>query len=72
MLSNFFNDLHIRRNIPKIGQLLMGIASILIIFLTISGVILYLNKHKKTIQSLILNGIEIYLYFYYPILLFFH
>ena len=47
LLSNFFNDLHIGRNIPKIGQLLMGIASILIIFLTISGVILYLNKHKR-------------------------
>jgi len=46
-LSNFFNDLHIGRNIPKIGQLLMGIASILIIFLTVSGVILYLNKHKQ-------------------------
>lgn len=46
-LSNFFNELHIGRNIPKIGQLLMGIASILIIFLTVSGVILYLNKHKQ-------------------------
>ncbi|WP_072681342.1 PepSY domain-containing protein [Arcobacter sp. LA11] len=46
-LSKFFNELHIGRNIPKIGQLLMGIASILIIFLTVSGVVLYFNKHKQ-------------------------
>lgn len=46
-LSSFFNDLHIGRNIPKIGQFLMGIASLLIIFLTLSGLILYLNKHKR-------------------------
>ncbi|WP_024954712.1 PepSY-associated TM helix domain-containing protein [Sulfurospirillum arcachonense] len=50
-LSKFFNNLHSGRNIPKIGQQLMGIASILIIFLTISGVILYFNKHKKNLQN---------------------
>lgn len=46
-LSKFFNDIHVGRNIPKIGILLMGISSILIIFLTLSGIILYFNKHKK-------------------------
>lgn len=46
-LSKFFNDIHVGRNIPKIGQLLMGISSMLIIFLVLSGIILYFNKHKK-------------------------
>ncbi len=45
-LHNFFNDLHVGRNIPKVGQLLMGIASILMIFLILSGVMLFINKHK--------------------------
>jgi len=48
-LNVFFNDLHVGRNIPKIGQLLMGIASILMIFLVLSGVILFINKHKPKI-----------------------
>ena len=46
-LSTFFNDIHIGRNIPKIGQFLMGISSILILFLLISGVMLFINKHKQ-------------------------
>lgn len=45
-LSKFFNDIHIGNNIPKIGQFLMGIASILTIFLILSGVILFINKHR--------------------------
>lgn len=50
-LSKFFNDLHVGRNIPMIGQLLMGISSMLIIFLCLSGLILFFNKHKKTKQE---------------------
>lgn len=46
-LSNFFNELHIGSNIPKIGTFLMGIASVLILFLLVSGFILFFNKHKK-------------------------
>ena len=45
-LSQFFNDIHVGRNIPKLGQLLMGISSILIIFLLLSGIMLFINKHK--------------------------
>lgn len=45
-LSKFFNDIHIGRNIPMLGQFLMGIAAILTLFLTISGLILFINKHK--------------------------
>ena len=46
-LSGFFNDIHIGRNIPNIGVFLMGIASVLILFLLVSGLILFFNKHKK-------------------------
>lgn len=45
-LSTFFNDIHIGKNIPMIGQFLMGIAAILALFLTISGIMLFINKHK--------------------------
>ena len=45
-ISTFFNDIHVGRNIPKVGQLLMGMASILTLFLLISGVMLFINKHK--------------------------
>lgn len=50
-LGKFFNDIHIGRNIPKVGQLLMGIASVLIIFLAISGLFLFFNKHKQNNKS---------------------
>lgn len=46
-LSGFFNDIHIGRNIPNIGVFLMGIASVLTLFLLISGFILFFNKHRK-------------------------
>ena len=48
-LSEFLNEIHIGRNIPKIGVILMGIASILMIFLCISGFIMFIfNKKKKS------------------------
>ena len=46
-LSDFFNQLHIGIDIPNIGVFLMGIASVLILFLLFSGLILFFNKHKK-------------------------
>lgn len=46
-LSQFFNEIHMGRNIPNIGQFLMGISSVLMLFLTLSGLILFFNKHKK-------------------------
>lgn len=46
-ITNFFNEIHIGRNIPKIGIILMGIASILMIFLSLSGVMLWLNNRQK-------------------------
>lgn len=47
LITNFFNDIHIGRNIPMIGQLLMGLASISIIFLCFSGIYLWI-KSKNT------------------------
>jgi len=47
LLSNFFNRMHIDLNIPKTGQILMGLISIAIIFLTISGIYLWLLNRKK-------------------------
>lgn len=48
LITSFFNDIHLGRNIPTIGQLAMGVASLGIIFLSISGVFLWLvNKKKK-------------------------
>ena len=48
LLSNFFNQMHININMSKFGQLLMGITSVAIVFLTISGVYLWLlNRQKK-------------------------
>ena len=46
-LSNFFNAIHIGTNIPVIGRYLMGIASILMIFLAISGFIMWINLKRK-------------------------
>lgn len=47
LLSNFFNQMHINVNMSAIGQVLMGIASIVIVFLTISGIYLWLLNRKK-------------------------
>lgn len=47
LLSTFFNKMHIDINMSKIGQLLMGITSIVMIFLTISGIYLWLLNRKK-------------------------
>ena len=46
-ITNFFNNIHVGRNIPKIGTILMGIASIFMIFLCLSGVILWMNNKRK-------------------------
>jgi len=48
LLSNFFNQMHINLNVSSQGQILMGIASIGIVFLTINGLYLWLlNKRKR-------------------------
>jgi len=46
-LTNFFNQMHVSMQIPKIGQVIMGLASIAIIFLTMSGFYLWLKKRKQ-------------------------
>ncbi|MGP2657525.1 PepSY-associated TM helix domain-containing protein [Malaciobacter sp. WC5094] len=46
-LTSFFNSIHIGSNIPIIGRILMGIASILMVFLSISGLIMWINLKKK-------------------------
>lgn len=51
LISNFFNQMHINLNLKRPGQLLMGIASVVIIFLTISGVYLWLVNRKKRIKN---------------------
>ena len=51
LISNFFNQMHINLNLKAPGQLLMGISSIVIIFLTISGVYLWLINRKKRLNS---------------------
>jgi len=51
LLSNFFNTMHINVNMSDTGQLLMGITSIAIVFLTISGVYLWLLNRKKRAPS---------------------
>lgn len=48
-ISNFFNQMHISLDTPPIGQILMGIVSISIVFLTISGIYLWLiNRPKRS------------------------
>ena len=51
-ISEFFNEIHIGANIPIIGRSLMGLSSIIMIFLCISGFILFIFSKKKKIQSL--------------------
>ena len=50
LLSNFFNQMHINVNMSATGQLLMGTASIVIVYLTISGIYLWLLNRKKRTQ----------------------
>lgn len=48
LITTFLNDIHVGRNIPIIGQTLMGMSCLAIIFLSISGVFLWLvNRNKK-------------------------
>ena len=47
LLSNFFNKMHINVNMSRPGQILMGLASIGIVFLCISGIYLWLLNRKK-------------------------
>ena len=51
LISNFFNQMHISLNLNRPGQLLIGIASISIIFLTISGIYLWVVNRKKRVHS---------------------
>ncbi len=52
-ITNFFNHMHISLNIPKVGQIVVGITSIAILFLSISGFYLWLISRKKrsTVKS---------------------
>jgi len=51
LLSTFFNTMHYDINMSQSGQILMGITSIVIIFLTISGIYLWLLNRKKRKRS---------------------
>jgi len=47
-VSEFFNELHYGDNIPKIGRFLMGLASIAVLFLILSAILLFIfNKKRK-------------------------
>lgn len=46
LVSTFFNELHMGIAIPFVGMPVMGIASIGILFLTVGGLWLYLQKRK--------------------------
>lgn len=49
LITTFFNQMHINLNIPKFGQITLGLVSIAIIFLTISGIYLWLiNKNNRS------------------------
>ncbi|WP_419774588.1 PepSY-associated TM helix domain-containing protein [Halarcobacter sp.] len=50
-ISTLFNKLHTGANIPYIGLTLMGVASSIMLFLMISGLILYLVKSEKTNEN---------------------
>ncbi|RXJ69121.1 hypothetical protein CRV08_03670 [Halarcobacter ebronensis] len=49
-LSEFFNRMHINLNMSKVGQTLIGLSSIGIIFLTITGVYLWLLNRKNRVK----------------------
>ena len=46
-VSEFFNELHFGDNIPAIGQFLMGLASIGVLFLIFSALLLFIFNKKK-------------------------
>lgn len=50
-LTEFFNEIHIGRNIPFIGQLCMGLASIGMLFLIINGIYLWITSKQKIKKS---------------------
>lgn len=47
VLTTFFNHMHIHLKLNKIGQLMMGLACVGVLFLTLSGVYLWLVKRKN-------------------------
>ncbi|WP_044417406.1 PepSY-associated TM helix domain-containing protein [Halarcobacter anaerophilus] len=49
-LTTFFNNMHINLNLSRFGQTLMGLSSVAIIFLTISGVYLWLLNRKTRVK----------------------
>lgn len=51
LITNFFNQMHINLNLKRPGQILMGLASIVIIFLTVSGIYLWLVNRKKRVNT---------------------
>ena len=50
-VSTFFNMMHITLQIPKVGKMFMGIVSLAIMFLTITGLYLWLINRKKRVKS---------------------
>ena len=46
-ISEFINEIHFGENIPIIGTFLMGLASTAIIFLILTGIILFISNKKK-------------------------
>ena len=51
LITHFFNEVHEGENIAFVGRLLMGISSVCILFLTISGFYLRLAKRKSKNQK---------------------
>lgn len=47
-VSEFFNELHFGENIPKVGRFLMGVASIGVLFLILSAILLFVFNKKRT------------------------
>lgn len=46
-ISEFINEIHFGNNIPIIGTFLMGLVSTAILFLILSGIILFISNKKK-------------------------
>lgn len=60
-VSDFFNILHFGANIPYIGQPLMGMASVGVLFLIISGFLLFIHNKKKEKKVMVKNYKKIWI-----------
>ena len=50
-IAEFINEIHFGENIPLIGTFLMGLSSTAILFLILSGIILFISTKKKRKQN---------------------